>query len=132
MRNHSSFSFYRPECWVVAFVLFSFSLHAQKPTPPRAGYHRAAAEFRSMQMRDEFGIIPENALLRAVAQKSKMSVDPRVWPGNDLDSSQIPTPQVAGLSTNAWTWLGPGNIGGRVRLIIVHPTTPTTMWAGSV
>ena len=29
-------------------------------------------------------------------------------------------------------WLGPGNIGGRIRAILIHPTTPTTMWLGSV
>lgn len=31
-----------------------------------------------------------------------------------------------------WTRLGPGNIGGRTRALLLHPTTPTTMWAGAV
>ena len=31
-----------------------------------------------------------------------------------------------------WTPLGPGNVGGRTRAILIHPTTPTTMWAGAV
>jgi hypothetical protein len=31
-----------------------------------------------------------------------------------------------------WTPLGPGNVGGRTRAILIHPTTPTTMWAGGV
>lgn len=31
-----------------------------------------------------------------------------------------------------WTLLGPGNIGGRIRSILVHPTTPNIMWVGSV
>lgn len=31
-----------------------------------------------------------------------------------------------------WEWLGPGNVGGRIRAIVIHPTTPTTMWVGSV
>ncbi len=30
-----------------------------------------------------------------------------------------------------WQWLGPGNIGGRVRAILTHPTAPNTLWAGS-
>lgn len=30
-----------------------------------------------------------------------------------------------------WDWLGPGNIGGRVRALVIHPTTPNTMWAGT-
>ena len=31
-----------------------------------------------------------------------------------------------------WTPLGPGNVGGRTRAILIHPATPTTMWAGAV
>jgi photosystem II stability/assembly factor-like uncharacterized protein len=31
-----------------------------------------------------------------------------------------------------WTPLGPGNVGGRTRAILIHPTTPSTMWAGGV
>ena len=31
-----------------------------------------------------------------------------------------------------WTPMGPGNVGGRTRAILIHPTTPTTMWAGGV
>ena len=31
-----------------------------------------------------------------------------------------------------WEWLGPGNIGGRIRAILFHPTNPNTMWIGSV
>ncbi len=30
-----------------------------------------------------------------------------------------------------WDWLGPGNIGGRVRAILIHPTQPNILWAGS-
>ncbi|HKH46103.1 MAG TPA: hypothetical protein VKM72_15690 [Thermoanaerobaculia bacterium] len=30
----------------------------------------------------------------------------------------------------AWTWLGPGNVGGRTRALVVHPTSPQTMYAG--
>ncbi|HTO12128.1 MAG TPA: hypothetical protein VMQ51_11190, partial [Candidatus Binatia bacterium] len=32
----------------------------------------------------------------------------------------------------SWTPLGPGNIGGRTRAIVVDPGTPTTMYAGGV
>lgn len=30
-----------------------------------------------------------------------------------------------------WDWLGPGNIGGRVRAILLHPTDQDVMWVGS-
>jgi hypothetical protein len=32
----------------------------------------------------------------------------------------------------AWSELGPGNIGGRTRAIVIDPTTPNTMYAGGV
>lgn len=41
-------------------------------------------------------------------------------------------PLTAGISPTSWVWLGPGNIGGRTRSIVIHPTTPGIMWAGSV
>ncbi|MBI3180041.1 MAG: hypothetical protein HYZ27_10295, partial [Deltaproteobacteria bacterium] len=28
-------------------------------------------------------------------------------------------------------WLGPGNIGGRTRALVIHPSRPDTIWAGS-
>jgi hypothetical protein len=31
-----------------------------------------------------------------------------------------------------WQALGPGNIGGRTRALLIHPTTPNVMWAGAV
>jgi hypothetical protein len=41
-------------------------------------------------------------------------------------------PAAAGISPTSWTWLGPGNIGGRVRSLVIDPTTPSTWFAGSV
>ncbi|MCC6669467.1 MAG: hypothetical protein IT458_00280 [Planctomycetes bacterium] len=38
----------------------------------------------------------------------------------------------AGTGPANWTLLGPGNIGGRVRAILVHPTNPSVIWVGSV
>jgi uncharacterized protein (TIGR03437 family) len=32
----------------------------------------------------------------------------------------------------AWTPLGPGNIGGRTRALLIHPTNPSTMYAAGV
>lgn len=36
------------------------------------------------------------------------------------------------LNGNAWTPLGPGNIGGRTRNLVIHPTNFSTMYAGGV
>ena len=34
--------------------------------------------------------------------------------------------------TGTWEAMGPGNIGGRTRAILIHPTTPSTMWTAGV
>ena len=45
---------------------------------------------------------------------------------------RLPQPTATDITRGAWTWIGPGNIGGRVRSIVVHPTRPATLWAGGV
>ncbi|MGE7388381.1 WD40/YVTN/BNR-like repeat-containing protein [Streptomyces sp. NPDC004126] len=35
------------------------------------------------------------------------------------------------MTLTQWEWLGPGNIGGRSRAIVVDPGHPTRMWAAS-
>ena len=50
---------------------------------------------------------------------------PRAWPWPRR-------PDRGGISTSAWKWLGPGNIGGRTRSIVIHPGNPNIMWLGAV
>src|SRR5215831_4444907 len=35
-------------------------------------------------------------------------------------------------AATAWTPLGPGNIGGRTRALVIDPTAPTTIYAAAV
>jgi len=37
-----------------------------------------------------------------------------------------------GAALQSWSNVGPGNQGGRTRALLIHPTTPTTMYAGGV
>jgi photosystem II stability/assembly factor-like uncharacterized protein len=39
---------------------------------------------------------------------------------------------IAGIGRDSWSWLGPGNFGGRVRSIVVDPSRPQTMYVGGV
>ena len=43
---------------------------------------------------------------------------------------QMPQPKDAGLWN--WEWLGPGNIGGRIRAIAINPSNPEIIFIGSV
>ncbi|MDB6066371.1 MAG: hypothetical protein JWR26_2579 [Pedosphaera sp.] len=106
---------------------------------PNIDLHAEAIKFRLLQLRDENGQIPETAWLDAARQRDQMPYDPSAWKTQPASKDQAvsnagpsgtPQRQVAGIQSNGWTWLGPGNIGGRIRSIIVHPTVPGTMWVG--
>lgn len=56
----------------------------------------------------------------------------RVWLGDDrLSAAARERNGVMGI-LDTWTPLGPGNIGGRTRVVRFHPTTPTTLFAAGV
>ena len=77
----------------------------------------AREEWRFQMRRDENGIIPFGALNKAKRQLNNIR-------------AKLPKPMDAGIS--GWEWLGPGNVGGRIRTILIHPTLPNLMWIGSV
>jgi hypothetical protein len=57
----------------------------------------------------------------------------RVWLGDDrLSPSALRDRSLATGILDAWTPLGPGNIGGRTRVVRFHPTNPTTLFAAGV
>jgi photosystem II stability/assembly factor-like uncharacterized protein len=47
-------------------------------------------------------------------------------------SKQLSPVSNANALGSGWQALGPGNIGGRTRALLIHPTTPNVMWAGGV
>lgn len=93
-----------------------FQVH--KLHAPSNGHPRAAAEWRLLTLRDENGQVPPNAMMDAKQQMEALA-------GGDGTA-------VGGLEAANWTDLGPSNIGGRTRAIAIHPTTTTTLFAGSV
>jgi hypothetical protein len=101
---------------------------------------RAREAFRRLQQRDERGAIPENALLTALNQldssRTRAASVPRIAgvpTGVDVNPRAL-LPNLAGLQPDhsGWTAIGPGNIGGRTRSIVVHPNDANVIWAGSV
>ncbi len=93
---------------------------------PKPQHPGEAALFRHDQRLSEDGMIPENALMIAKRQRDEMiAAQLRAEERGERD---------AGLEAGAgaWRWLGPGNTGGRIRSLVVHPTQPNTMYAGSV
>jgi len=97
-----------------------------------------ALRYRLLRLQDEHGHIPDNAWVTALEQKKQMPHNQLVWPheenlqNSERHTDKIHNPDLANIEPNAWSWLGPGNIGGRVRSILIHPTNPSIMWAGAV
>lgn len=116
-----------------------------------------AAALRFQQNKNEKGVIPRGALVRAAKKAKSMKHKP--VPGtkgisrtstqeasqpSSTDSTQPSStdttqgtagtvqPSTANIDRNLWKWRGPGNVGGRLRSIVIHPTNPQIMWAGSV
>jgi hypothetical protein len=105
---------------------------------------RAREYFRLIQCRDEQGIVPPNSLTNALKQldssRTRFAAPAHIAgvpAGVQVTPSTLMSPFIlpaAGLSPlhTGWTSLGPGNIGGRTRSLVVHPTNANIMWAGSV
>ena len=91
----------------------------------------AARQFRRLQQQDETGDVPSGGLMRA---REHVELMRRAHPARSsaVDLQGEATPSAAGISPSSWTWLGPGNIGGRVKSIVVNPFLPSTWFAGSV
>lgn len=104
---------------------------------------RARLAFRALQFRDDHGRIPADALGKAVRKLNRlrtkvqkpevagMPVQGKVAPRALMGAGRL-VAETAGLALHHWEWLGPGNIGGRTRSVIIHPERHTEMWAGSV
>ena len=111
-----------------------------------------AMAFRALAFRDDDGRLAPDGWLRARKHVAAMKAAKAARKGARLGTPSVPaapestssfeqsTTTFTGDSTASgvpvtpvgWTPIGPGNVGGRVRSILVHPTTPTTMFAGSV
>jgi hypothetical protein len=75
---------------------------------------------------DPSGHAPRGAWARAMAQVARMRAQHRA----DAAAGAAML-QTSGVSGSPWRWLGPNNIGGRVRAIAINPTNPSFILAGS-
>jgi photosystem II stability/assembly factor-like uncharacterized protein len=97
---------------------------------------RQRAEFRSLQEQDEKGEIPPDALRTALQQlrQSRKGLLKSTVAGLPVGTSVDPArlfPLRGGLDKAGWMSLGPVNVGGRTRSIILHPSDPLCFWLGS-
>jgi photosystem II stability/assembly factor-like uncharacterized protein len=100
---------------------------------------RGRQALRAAQARNDDGRIPPNALGNALQELRSLRARPARKPRvAGLPAERTVTPSaliamgIAGLTQDQWEWLGPGNIGGRTRSILIHPGEPAKIWVGSV
>lgn len=74
-----------------------------------------AYKWRRLAWLDEHGEFDHSAYLRALDQREAMLAEGEV-----------------GIQAVAWTERGPENVGGRTRSLLIHPTNPNILIAGSV
>ncbi|MBS0660371.1 MAG: hypothetical protein JSR82_19285 [Verrucomicrobia bacterium] len=103
----------------------------QRLTQPKAspdGYFR----YRNSFLVDESGTIPDGAMQRAFVQARKMPLNPKLLPAAaDPQRSLAPGAEPDLIGRQSWTWRGPGNIGGRIRAMLIDPADRTKLWIGA-
>lgn len=80
---------------------------------------REAEEWRRMRKLDENGQLDPNARRVALAQR-------------DANLAAWALMEGGGIGRYNWVEEGPSNIGGRTRALVIHPTTTTRIFAGTV
>ena len=115
---------------------------------PRPDAPAAAVMFRQLQWKNEHGSYRVNGFVEAKGHADAMRARARaranLFPatggslatGTSVEGAANGPgpllPAAAGIGRNSWTWLGPGNIGGRVRSLVIDPANPEVMFAGGV
>jgi hypothetical protein len=86
-------------------------------------FHPRGAFVRWAHRAGPDGVVEEGAIMRMKAERDAMLAEQASAP--KLAAAAAPE------SLDSWQWLGPGNVGGRLRGHLIHPNTPNTMWVGS-
>ncbi len=76
-----------------------------------------AADFFLADEADEFGPPRASQILRAAEQRRALVAQPGA--------------KRAGIDSGKWTWLGPGNVGGRLRAIAIDPRNANRIFVGA-
>jgi hypothetical protein len=86
-----------------------------------------AIRWMQMAQRDEAGNIAPNGLMIAKGQMDAMRAQQR----RDREAAGG-IHSIAGINQAGWTWIGPGNIGGRTRTISINPLNTQDILAAGV
>ena len=134
-------------CAVTAALLFTAAAPRPSsgsnasPSPASFDEPDEALRFQDAKRRDPLGrVVAADAYREAVARLPRMDrFSSRIGRALGLEAATMAWgtrgAHDAGTGAGAlatWTPLGPGNIGGRSRVILLHPRNPAVMFAGGV
>jgi hypothetical protein len=95
----------------------AFDAQTKKREGSKARRRAPAADFFLADEADEFGPPRASQILRAAEQRRAV-----------VRESEA---KRAGIDSTKWTWLGPGNVGGRLRAIAIDPRNPGRVFVGA-
>ncbi len=104
-------------------------LEERESEKARGDHPGEAVKFRNLQMQDDHGAIPLDGLFKA---RQQMDVMRAAQQKKAKAAGKPDGMELAGINPASWEWLGPGNIGGRVRTIVIDPTNTNKLFIGSV
>lgn len=87
-------------------------------------------QYRNSFLVNEKGEIPPGAMEQAFEDARKMPLNPRLLPAKP-DARRSFVRGTEALTPSSWIWRGPGNIGGRIRAMLIHPADRNKLWIGS-
>ncbi|MDJ0520925.1 MAG: hypothetical protein QNJ90_02505 [Planctomycetota bacterium] len=100
---------------------------------PKSEAAPAGILWRNLSLLDENGQLADDAFSTACEQCEEIMGD-GMMPGGGPGGLGVggAAPGFGGLDSASWEEMGPGNFGGRIRTIALHPTVANRMWIGSV
>ena len=108
----------------------------QPPAPPgqeRADEPDAAEEYyRSKRLRPGAGVDPRAAYRKALDRMRTMPVHSVRLAGSTVLQQGGAEASATGAQLGTWTPLGPGNVGGRTRVLVIDPRDPRRLVAAGV
>jgi photosystem II stability/assembly factor-like uncharacterized protein len=112
--------------------------------PPKPDQPDKAIEFR-MQQLSVHGIVKPDGMIKAAEERKKIVEETRkvfykryIKQRGVTPTASTPSITASSLSTTVslsredWHFMGPGNIGGRIRTLFIHPADTDLLFAGSV
>lgn len=115
----------RPAATALFLLIVLTACSAAPPAAPRALPSSAGKPFDAPDAAEEFA--------RAKRLDGAGAIDPAaLYRRAEAVRASLVERVALAKGEETWTWLGPGNIGGRTRALIVDPRHPSILWAGGV